>query len=44
MGYILYGDENFYEKFYKIDEKIVGSVFDFRGDLYYYIKGGKRVS
>ena len=44
MGYILHGDENFYEKFYKTDEKTVGSAFDFRGDLYYYTKGGKRVS
>lgn len=44
LGYILHNDEGFYEKLFHTYKEKLREDFDFRGELYYYQKGNKRVS
>lgn len=44
LGGILHNDEKFYDKLFKLNNANAGSEVDFRGDIFYYQKGSKRIS
>lgn len=44
LGLILHNDDSFYDKLFKINTWGAGAGFTFSGNIFYYEKGGKRVS
>lgn len=44
LGKILHNDINYYEKLFKVSSKDRDREFEFRGDIFFYEKNGRRVS
>ncbi|WP_252768922.1 ATP-dependent nuclease [Ideonella oryzae] len=44
LGGILHNNPEFYEKLLRVNSKEAGPDFTFRGEIFYYEKGGRRVS
>jgi len=44
LGHILHNNKNFYDKIFKLNNINAGSEVNFRGDIFYYQKGNKRIS
>jgi energy-coupling factor transporter ATP-binding protein EcfA2 len=44
LGKILHNNKNFYEKLFRISNSDTGDDIQFSGDIFYYEKGGRRVS
>lgn len=44
LGKILHNDENYYEKLFQISAREAGDEFKFRGEIYFYERGGRRIS
>lgn len=44
LGKILHNNINFYDKVFKLNNSNAGSEVNFRGDIFYYQKGTKRIS
>ncbi|MDP3424352.1 MAG: AAA family ATPase [Burkholderiaceae bacterium] len=44
LGKILHNNKNFYEKLFQISNSDTGDDIQFSGDIFYYEKGGRRVS
>lgn len=44
LGVILHNNRNFYDSLLKVNSSKLGSEYNFTGDVYFYLKNGKRVS